>query len=166
MGDASQHTSQNHQQENDWVIQVNILSWDVFNHMSDACQHTLENQQQDNGWVIQVNILSWKVFQAYHMGDVNSTYFRNSIQGHCTLRFRKKRSENVQLWTLVSPRIFIEKSWNFAQSCLNSSRIWGLFFSEEKLRKKWGKNPKTCWGCLRKSRLVSKKSSRKKNFFL
>ena len=40
-----------------------------------------------------------------------------------------------------------------------------LFFPEEKLRKKWGKNPKTCWGCLRKSRLVSKKSSRKKNFF-
>ena len=62
MGDASQHTSQNHQQENDWVIQVNILSWDVFNHMSDACQHTLENQQQDNGWVIQVNIISWGVF--------------------------------------------------------------------------------------------------------
>ena len=85
---------------------------------------------------------------------------------HCTMRFRKKRAKNVQLWTLVSPWIFIEKSWNFAQSCLNSSRIWGLFFSEEKLRKKWGKNPKTCWGCLRKSRLVSKKSSRKKNFFL
>ena len=28
----------------------------------------------------------------------------------CTMRFRKKRAKNVQLWTLVSPRIFIEKS--------------------------------------------------------
>jgi len=32
--------------------------------------------------------------------------------------------------------------------------------------KKWGKNQKTCWGCFLKLRLVSKKSSRKKNFFL
>ena len=84
---------------------------------------------------------------------------------HCTMRFRKKRTKNVQLWTLVSSRIFIEKSWNFSQSCLNSSRIWGLFFGNKRLRKKWGKNQKTCWGCFRKSRLVSKKFSRKKNFF-
>ena len=88
------------------------------------------------------------------------------VAGHCTMRFQKKRAKNVQLWTLVSPRIFIEKSWNFAQSCLNSSRIWGLFFWEKKPRKKCGKNQKTCWGCFRKSRVVSKKSSRKKNFFL
>ena len=85
---------------------------------------------------------------------------------HCTMRFRRKMAKNVQLWTLVSPQIFIEKSWNFAQSCLNSSRIWGLFFLKKKPRKKCGKNQKTCWGCFRKSRVVSKKSSRKKNFFL
>ena len=64
-------------------------------------------------------------------------------KGHiyCTMRFRKKRAKNVQLWTLVSPPIFIEKWWNFAQSCLNSSRIWGLFFWK-KPRKKCGKNKK------------------------
>ena len=40
------------------------------------------------------------------------------------------------------------------------------FFLKKKPRKKCGKNQKTCWGCFRKSRVVSKKSSRKKNFFL
>jgi len=33
-------------------------------------------------------------------------------------------------------------------------------------KKKLEKNQKTCWGCLFKSRLVSKNPSRKKNFFL
>ena len=64
----------------------------------------------------------------------------------CTMRFRKKRVKNVQLWTLVSPRIFIEKWWNFAQSCLNSLRIWGLFFWKKKLRKNWGKIQKPVGG--------------------
>ena len=39
------------------------------------------------------------------------------------------------------------------------------FFGKNK-KKNGGKNQKTCWGCLCKLRLVSKKSSRKKNFFL
>ena len=39
------------------------------------------------------------------------------------------------------------------------------YFFGKKLRKKWGKNKKICWGCLCKLRLVSKKSSRKKIFF-
>ena len=60
MGDASQHTSEDQQQDNDWGIQVNILPFleMFFNHMGDASQHTLTNQQQDNGWGIQVNLLS------------------------------------------------------------------------------------------------------------
>ena len=98
----------------------------------------------------------------YDFGLKKTTHICNQ----CTMRFRKKRAKNVQLWTLVSPRIFIEKSWNFAQSCLNSSRIWGLFFGK-KMKEKIGEQiQKTCWGCFLKSRLVSKKSSRKKNFFL
>ena len=40
------------------------------------------------------------------------------------------------------------------------------FFWKKKLGKNGRKIKKTCWGCFRKSRLVSKKSSRKKNFFL
>ena len=41
-----------------------------------------------------------------------------------------------------------------------------IIFLEKNEEKNGGKNPKTCWGCFLKSRLVSKKSSRKKNFFL
>ena len=107
-------------------------------------------------FLFQIDTIS--IDRVYNVNNVNNA--------QCTMRFRKKRAKNVQLWTLVSPRIFIEKSWNFAQSCLNSSRIWGLFFLKKKPRKKCGKNQKTCWGCFRKSRVVSKKSSRKKNFFL
>ena len=82
------------------------------------------------------------------------------------MRFRKKRSKNVQLWTLVSPRIFIEKSWNFAQSCLNSSRIWGLFFSEEKLRKKMGKKiQKPVGGVFASQDWSQKNPLAKRNFF-
>ena len=33
---------------------------------------------------------------------------------------------NVWLWQIDSPLIFIKNLWKFAQSCLNSSRIWGL----------------------------------------
>ena len=40
------------------------------------------------------------------------------------------------------------------------------YFFGKKLRKKWGKNPKTCWGCFRKSRLVSKNPLAKRIFFL
>ena len=42
---------------------------------------------------------------------------------HCTMRFQKKRAQNVQLWTLVSPRIFIEKSWNFVQVKIGLKKI-------------------------------------------
>ena len=119
----------------------------------------------DNIRGIQVNILSWKVFLAYHMGDVNSTYFRNSIKGQCTFRFRKKRSENVQLWTLVSPRIFIEKSWNFAQSCLNSSRIWGLFFLKKKQEKSVEKIKKLVGGVSASQEWSQKNPLAKRIFF-
>ena len=44
---------------------------------------------------------------------------------------------------------------------------YGDYFFGQKIKKKMGeKIKKTCWGCLCKSRLVSRKSSHKKNFFL
>ena len=61
----------------------------------------------------------------------NSANICSSKFTQCTMRFRKKRAKNVQLWTLASSRIFNEKLWNFAQSCLNTSRIGGLFFFVE-----------------------------------
>ena len=98
-----------------------------FNHMSDTSQHTLENQQQDNGWVIQVNILSWKVFQAYHMGDVNSTYFRNSIKGqwvgdssnHTFLRW---------LSTISEENHQTPKNQNFGRVFFLLRLLWPNFF--------------------------------------
>ena len=127
-GDSSQHTFLRCLL-NIWVMQVNILRKIInrtmtgwfkstyflemfFNHMSDTSQHTLENQQQDNGWVIQVNMLSWKVFQAYHMGDVNSTYFRNSIKvqwvgdssNHTFLRYLSTISEQNRQTHAISKR--------------------------------------------------------------
>ena len=41
-----------------------------------------------------------------------------------------------------------------------------IFFEKKNQEKSVEKIKKTCWGCFRKSRVVSKKSSRKKNFFL
>ena len=35
----------------------------------------------------------------------------------------------------ISPLIFIENLWNYAQSCLNSSKIWDYFFVEKKMKK-------------------------------
>ena len=49
----------------------------------------------------------------------------------------KNRELSGHLWQIVSPLIFIENLWKFAQSCINSSRIWGLFFF---LKKKPRKN--------------------------
>ena len=80
--------------------------------------------------------------------------------------FLKKKGKKCSTLSYCFFRIFIKKLWNFAQSCLNSSRIWGLFFLEKNKKKNGGKNQKTCWGCLCKLKLVSKKSPRKKIFFL
>ena len=87
-------------------------------------------------------------------------------QSQCTMRFRKKRAKNVQLWNLVSPQIFIEKSWNFAQSYLNSSRIWGLFFWKKKIRKKCGEKSKNLLGVFVQVKIGLKKILSQKEFFL
>ena len=54
----------------------------------------------------------------------------------------------------------------FHKAVLTPQEYEDYFLEKKRLRKKWEKNQKTCWGCFRKSRVVSKKSSRKKNFFL
>ena len=89
---------------------------------------------------------------------------RRVEEDHCTMRFQKKRAKNVQLWTLVSPRIFIEKSWNFAQSCLNSSRIWGLFFWKKNQEKNVEKIKKPVGGVC-SSKDWSQKNPLAKRFF-
>ena len=61
--------------------------------------------------------------------------------------------------------MLIQKFQNFAHSSLNSqitqinTNIEHIYLTNKK------KIQKTCWGCLRKSRLVSKKLSRKMDFF-
>ena len=46
------------------------------------------------------------------------------------MRFRKKRAKNVQLWTLVSPWIFIEKSWNFPAAAFTADWERRVFWRE------------------------------------
>ena len=92
--------------------------------------------------------------------------FHNKQQDHhhCTMRFRKKRAKNVQLWTLVSPRIFIEKLWKSAQSCLNSSRIWDYFFGQ-KIKNKMGGKSKKLLGVFVQVKIGLKKILSQKDFF-
>ena len=69
-------------------------------------------------------------------------------------------------WTIVSWRIFIVKSWNFAQSCPNSSRIWGLFFfGKKKYEKNVEKNQKNLLGVFPQVMIDLKKILLQKDFF-
>ena len=62
---------------------------------------------------------------------------------------------------------FSSKNREILHKAVLTPQEYGDYIFGEKIKKKIGeKNPKTCWGRFLKSRLVSKKSSRKKNFFL
>ena len=77
----------------------------------------------------------------------------------------KNGMKSSQLWQIISPLIFIENLWNFAQSFLNSSKIWEYFLLK-KIKKKWGKNAKNLLGVFSQVKIGLKKTSRQKNFFL
>ena len=52
----------------------------------------------------------------------------------------------------------------FVKFCTNLSELLknnGIIFWLKKIKKKWGKTQKSCWGCFLKSRLVSKNLSPK-----
>ena len=52
--------------------------------------------------------------------------WRTSISASSALCGSWKKSENVQLWIIISPLIFIKKSWNFVQ-------LWGVEISRSQL---------------------------------
>ena len=56
----------------------------------------------------------------------------------------------------------------FVKFCTNLSELLknnGIIFWLKKIKKKWGKTQKSCWGCFLKSRLVSKNLSPKELLF-
>ena len=73
----------------------------------------------------------------------------------------QKQGNNKIPWIRkVSGNRKTTKSFESAKTSLTRGAEWPFrCLDEEKIQK-------TCWGCLRRSRLVSKKSSRQKNLFL
>ena len=57
----------------------------------------------------------------------------------------------------------------FVKFCTNLSELLknnGIIFWLKKIKKKWGKTQKSCWGCFLKSKLVSKETYRQNKGFI
>ena len=85
-------------------------------------------------------------------------------QSQCTMVKLKNGVKGRQLLQIISPSILIMEFQNFAHSSLKSPITQINTNMENKHLKKLEIHQKNCWGCLLKSRLVSKKSSFKDNF--
>ena len=78
----------------------------------------------------------------------------------------EKRGPKMFNFELLFLHEFSSKNCEILNKAVFTPQEYNIFF-EKKIRKKCLKNKKkTCWGCLFKSRLVSKNPSRKKIFIL
>ena len=82
----------------------------------------------------------------------------------CVFGKRGRKMFNFELLFLHG---FSSKNREILHKTVLTPQEYEDYFFGKKIKKKMGENiQKTCWGCLCKLRLVSKKSSHKKNFFL
>ena len=78
----------------------------------------------------------------------------------------EKRGPKMFNFELLFLHGFSSKNCEILNKAVLTPQEYNDYFFWKKIRKNAQKNQKTCWGCLFKSRLVSKNPSRKKNFFL
>ena len=73
-------------------------------------------------WILKTSICLW--VWRYKCLEVWRYQCLGVWRHQCTMVKLKNGVKSSQLWQIISPLIFIESLWNFAQSCLNSSKIW------------------------------------------
>ena len=138
------------------MLHQNVPSWDWRNQPNKI--RTMKIKIWDK--LIQINRFDHESGTFIELHEVDC----NQCNALCVFGKRGPKMFNFELLFLHG---FSSKNREILhKAVLTPQEFEDYFFGEKKLRKKWGKNQKTCWGCLFKLRLVSKKSSRKKNFFL
>ena len=111
-------------------------------------------------------IFSYRPFQETYENTKRRKVKQIQPIRQCTMGKFKNGVKSSQLWQIISLWILAQNLPNLAQSCLNSPKTQINTYISNKYFANEEKIQKTCWGCLHKLRLVSKKLSPKEFVFI